>query len=101
MITRIWHGKTKKEDADAYLQFLQQSGVTDYLDTPGNTGVRIWRKIENDEAHFWTVTTWEDEKSIAAFAGDNISQAKYYPQDNDFLLEFEPTVLHVETFVIK
>jgi heme-degrading monooxygenase HmoA len=101
MITRIWHGKTKKTDADAYLLFLKQAGVTDYLDTPGNTGVRIWRRIENDEAHFWTVSTWEDERSIIAFAGEDIGKAKYYPEDDDFLLELEPTVIHVETFVIK
>jgi heme-degrading monooxygenase HmoA len=101
MITRIWHGKTKKADADRYLSFLQEKGVQDYLNTPGNTGVRIWRTIEQDIAHFWTVSTWESRESIAAFAGEDISKAKYYPEDQDFLLEFEPTVTHMETFVIK
>ena len=101
MITRIWHGKTKKADADRYLSFLQEKGVQDYLNTPGNTGVRIWRTIEQDIAHFWTVSTWESRESIAAFAGEDISKARYYPEDHDFLLEFEPTVTHMETFVIK
>jgi heme-degrading monooxygenase HmoA len=101
MITRIWHGKTKKADADRYLSFLQEKGVQDYLITPGNTGVRIWRRIENDVAHFWTVSTWADSESITAFAGEDINKAVYYPEDRDFLLEFEPTVAHMETFVIK
>jgi heme-degrading monooxygenase HmoA len=101
MITRIWHGRTKKADADRYLSFLQEKGVQDYLNTPGNTGVRIWRTIEQDMAHFWTVSTWESSESIAAFAGEDISKAKYYPEDQDFLLEFEPTVAHMETFVVK
>jgi len=101
MITRIWHGKTKKADADRYLSFLQETGVKDYLNTPGNTGVRIWRRIEHDEAHFWTVSTWENKESIVAFTGVDIDKAMYYPEDQEFLLEFEPTVAHMETFVIK
>jgi heme-degrading monooxygenase HmoA len=101
MITRIWHGRTKKTDADRYLSFLQEKGVQDYLNTPGNTGVRIWRTIEQDIAHFWTVSTWESRESIAAFAGEDINKAKYYPEDQHFLLEFEPTVSHMETFVVK
>ena len=27
-----------------------------------------------------------------------IEQARYYPEDARYLLEFEPTVLHCETF---
>jgi hypothetical protein len=101
MITRVWHGKTKKADADRYLLFLQQTGIKDYLRTPGNTGVRIWRRVEKDEAHFWTVSTWENIESIATFAGEDIGKAVYYPEDQEFLLEFEPTVTHMETYVIK
>jgi hypothetical protein len=32
--------------------------------------------------------------SIRAFAGEPVDQARYYPEDKDFLLEFEPTVVH-------
>ena len=41
-----------------------------------------------------TVTHWESEESICAFAGDELLRAKYYPEDQDFLLEFEPKVQH-------
>ncbi len=75
--------------------------MQDYLHTSGNTGVRIWRRIEQDIAHFWTVSTWENEESVAAFAGEDISKAKYYPEDEGFLLEFEPTVAHMETYIVK
>jgi hypothetical protein len=34
--------------------------------------------------------------SIKAFAGDDVETAKYYPEDRDFLLEFEPKVVHYE-----
>jgi hypothetical protein len=38
------------------------------------------------------------EKSgpIRGFAGEDIDLAKYYPEDRDFLLEFEPKVVHYE-----
>ena len=31
-------------------------------------------------------------ETIRAFAGDEVLKAKYYPEDDEFLLEFEPTV---------
>ncbi len=31
-----------------------------------------------------------------AFAGADIEKAKYYAEDKEFLLEFEPTVTHYE-----
>jgi heme-degrading monooxygenase HmoA len=101
MITRIWHGRTSIENAESYLTFLLEKGVQDYLHTPGNLEVRIWRNTENGVAHFWTVSRWADWQSIAAFAGEDINKARYYPEDHHFLLEFEPAVQHVETFIVK
>jgi hypothetical protein len=40
------------------------------------------------------VTYWESERAIRAFAGDTLLAAKYYPEDQGFLLEFEPLVQH-------
>ncbi len=96
MIARIWHGRTRAADADEYWDFLRSRAVPDYKETPGNLGVYLLRRIEGDEAHFLTLTHWEGEEAIRAFAGDDISRAKYYPEDARFLLEFEPTVLHYE-----
>ncbi|MBC8172643.1 MAG: antibiotic biosynthesis monooxygenase [Chitinophagales bacterium] len=101
MITRIWHGITKAEDAEGYLTFLEQKGVQDYLSTPGNLEVIILRSIEKDICHFLTVSVWQNKESIIAFAGETFDTAKYYPEDKDFLLEFEPHVKHYETFRIK
>ena len=33
---------------------------------------------------------------MRAFAGDEIELAKYYPEDGEFLLEFERTVQHYD-----
>lgn len=33
------------------------------------------------------------------FAGDDLTKARYYPEDKEFLLELEPTVQHYEILV--
>jgi heme-degrading monooxygenase HmoA len=98
MIARIWHGKTKASDAAAYLEYLFHSGIPAYQATRGNKGAWVLRRIENDVAHFITLSFWESREAIAAFAGADIEVAKYYPEDKKFLLEFEPTVTHYELF---
>ncbi len=96
MIARIWHGMTKASDAAAYLHFLQERAIPDYRSVAGNRGVHILHRIEGDRAHFLTLTFWDSRQAIEAFAGQDIEIAKYYPEDKDFLLEFERTVTHYE-----
>jgi len=99
VITRIWHGRTKIEHADEYVDFLIKSGVKDYKSIPGNLSVEIWRRKEKEICHFWTVTKWDSYESIKQFAGEDYDKAKYYPEDKKYLLEFEETVIHTETFI--
>lgn len=94
MICRIWHGRTKRAQADEYEEFLKIRALPDYRSVPGNLDVFILRRDEGDVSHFLTVSHWESEDVIRAFAGDDLLEAKYYPEDRDFLLEFEPTVQH-------
>jgi heme-degrading monooxygenase HmoA len=97
MIARIWHGKTKASTANDYRDFLIARAIPDYQSIIGNLGVHILRRIEGDAAHFITLTFWENAEAIKAFAGEDLEKAKYYPEDKNFLLEFEPKVTHYET----
>jgi len=97
-ITRIWHGVTKAEDGEIYLQYLKKTGIEDYKKTDGNLGVEILRRVENDECHFWTITKWRNVESIKKFAGEDYERARYYQEDKKYLLEFELNVIHCETF---
>jgi len=97
MICRIWHGRTLRSKADAYERFLNDRAVPDYQSVPGNVSVSILRRDDTEVTHFLTVTYWESEEAIRAFAGGELLKAKYYPEDSDFLLEFEP---HVQHFVV-
>jgi heme-degrading monooxygenase HmoA len=96
MIARLWHGAVPAEKGDAYHEFLLRTGVTDYKATPGNLGVHVFRRIEGDRAHFLLTSFWESEEAIRRFAGDDIEKARYIPEDSDYLLELEPSVIHYE-----
>ena len=98
MITRVWHGRVKKKDADRYLAYVRETGLAAYRSTPGNIAARILRKFEGDICHFYTVSEWENLEAIKAFAGEDFEQAHYYPADKEYLLEFEQQVEHFETF---
>jgi len=37
--------------------------------------------------------------SVKSFAGDDPTKARYYPQDDEFLLEREPLVQHFEVLM--
>lgn len=96
MIVRMWHGRVPADKAKAYREFLNARAIPDYRSVAGNISVHILERAEGDVTHFITLTFWESLESIKAFAGDDVEVAKYYPEDKDFLLEFEPHVIHYE-----
>ena len=96
MIARRWHGRVPAAKADEYLKYVTETGIADYRDTPGNLGAWILHRHEGDVVHVETFTLWESEKAIRGFAGDDLLKARYYDKDQNFLLEFEPEVLHFE-----
>ena len=96
MIARMWHGRVRTADADRYRAFLNARAIPDYASVPGNEAIYILEREVGGETHFVTLTFWRDELSIRQFAGDELTQAKYYSEDKDFLLEFEPDVVHYE-----
>ena len=98
VITRIWHGRTTAAKSNEYLHLMRTVAIPDYRATPGNQGAYALCRIEGDVAHFLMLTFWESEDAIRAFAGDDITVAKYYDFDKDFLLEMEPTSTHYEAF---
>ena len=96
MIARQWHGAVLAERADAYLRYLEETGIPDSKATPGNRGVFVLTRREGKVAHFVFISLWESLEAIRAFAGGDVERARYYPEDRDFLLELEPTVTHYE-----
>ena len=56
------------------------------------------RRADGDRSHFLTISLWDSLESIKRFAGDDYERARYYAEDDKFLLEFEPTVQHYEYY---
>ena len=94
MIARIWHGRVPAQKARAYRDFVTARAIPDYQSVPGNLSVHVLQRDEGDVTHFITLTFWKDLDSIRGFAGEDAEAAKYYPEDREFLLEFEPRVSH-------
>lgn len=98
MIARIWHGKTEIDKYEEYTDFLKEVAIPDYQKTVGFVDLRFLRNKMHDEGHFTLITFWENLKAIKKFAGEDFEKAKYYPEDDNFLLEFERNVVHHEVF---
>jgi heme-degrading monooxygenase HmoA len=96
MIARTWHGRVPAEKADAYQSFLERTGLADYAKTPGYRGVLVLRRGERDVTHFTLTSFWDSIDAIRRFAGDDYARARYYDDDDAFLLEKEPFVAHAE-----
>lgn len=94
MIARTWRGATSAADADAYVAFLDRTGVAECRATPGNLGVYVLRRPLGDRTEFLFVSLWENEASIRGFAGDDIERARFYPEDERFLLDRDWHVNH-------
>jgi heme-degrading monooxygenase HmoA len=99
MIVSMWHGVTPASKADAYLDYLKATGVKEYRAIEGNRGVQVLRSISDGRAEFLIVSYWESFDAVRKFAGDEIDKSVYYPEDKEYLLEFEPKVVHYEVLV--
>ena len=96
MIGRRWHGRVPAEKAAEYLRLMTEVGLPDYRTTRGNRGAWCLFRRDNGITHVEMFTLWDDLTAIRRFAGDDLTLAKYYDFDPEYLLELEPRVTHFE-----
>ncbi len=96
MIARAWHGRVPESKSDAYYAYLLRTGLADYASTPGNRGVWVFRRTHDGVTEFLLTTMWESWEAIRSFAGDELESARYYAEDDQYLLEREELVTHYE-----
>lgn len=96
MIARVWFGRTRSTDAEAYARYLEATGVGDLAGTAGNRGVLVLRRVQDEVATFGVVSLWGSLEEVRAFAGPRPEAAVYYPEDERYLLDRSPTVDHYE-----
>jgi hypothetical protein len=96
MIARRWHGRVPAARAAEYLKLMKDVGLKDYGSTAGNRGAWCLHRVDGNVVHVEMFTLWDSVEAISGFAGDELTKAKYYHFDPDFLLELEPEVIHFE-----
>ena len=98
MIARIWEGKTSLQNHAAYTAFMQERAIPDYQSTPGFVKLCFLKRLDDQYAYFKLITYWQNLEVIENFAGADLERAKYYPEDQDYLLAFPEKVVHHEVF---
>lgn len=96
MILRTWRGWTKLEDAEAYCRYIEGTGGKEYRNTPGNQGAWITWRPDGDRAEILTVSVWQSREAIKSFAGEDIEAAKFYAEDDHWLVDRERFVRHYQ-----
>ena len=96
MIARTWRGWTRPEDEAAYAAYVASTGLAEYTNTSGNRGAYLLHRQVGDRTEFLAFSLWDSVDSIAAFAGDAIETAVFYPQDDRYLIDRELTVNHYD-----
>ncbi len=96
MIAREWKCRVPLVHSEGFTAYLYETGIKDSSATPGYIGAQIFRRALHDRIELTLITYWNDLESIKAFAGEDIEQARLYPEDAVFELEPELTVQHYE-----
>ena len=96
MIARTWRGAVKREDGDAYADYIDRTGIAAYVATPGNRGAWMLRRDIGELTEFVTFTLWDSLDAVKAFAGEDYETAVYYPKDDRYLIERDETCAHYE-----
>ena len=95
MIVRMWRGRVHTEKVAEYIEIVERTGMAGYRRTPGNAGAQLLtRDLGNGSTELVTLSWWDSLDDIKAFAGEDIDIAKYYPEDDEYLVARDATVAH-------
>jgi len=96
-VLRSWTGWIRTADRTAYTAHLERTGLPGYRGTEGNVGATVlMRDLGDGRTEVRTLSLWVSFDALAAFAGDDIETAVFYPEDDRFLIEREYTVSHFD-----
>lgn len=99
MIARVWRGATLGEDADAYAAYIEASAMKPARELPGVRGTLILRRLHAGYAEFQTILLFDSMDDVEAFAGDDLDEAVFFPEDDRYLVERDLEVAHFEADV--
>ncbi len=101
MITRIWHGYTTSENADAYESLLKNEifiGIKK-RNIPGYKGIQLLRRQLENETEFITLMWFDSVDSVIRFAGEDYENAVVPPEARKILSRYDKRSQHYDVKV--
>jgi heme-degrading monooxygenase HmoA len=99
MIGRLWHGWTRRANADAYEALLRSEVLPGIHRVKGYRGAYLFRRDLGQEFEFVTLTLFESMDAVRAFAGEDFEKAVIPPKARRLLARCDERSVHYETIV--
>jgi len=98
MIIRIWHGWTTPGNADRYEALLKEEIFTGIQNRHmrGYKGIKLLRRVADNEVEFVTIMTFESLEAVRGFAGEDYEAAVVPPKARAVLSHFDERSQHYE-----
>ncbi|NIS62663.1 MAG: antibiotic biosynthesis monooxygenase [Proteobacteria bacterium] len=101
MISRVWHGWTSRENADAYEELLRTeifSGIAK-RSIQGYRGIHLLRRDVDDGVEFVTIMWFDSLDAVRTFAGKDYEVAVVPPEARQLLSRFDSRSAHYDVIV--
>jgi heme-degrading monooxygenase HmoA len=99
VITRMWRGWTRADQADRYEQHYRSEVVVTLGQVAGFRGARLLRWTIGAETEFVSLTFFEDLDAVRSFAGSDYETAVIAEEARKVLIRFDERVCHYQTVV--
>lgn len=103
MITRIWHGWTRPEQADEYEHLLLEHVFPEIAARalPGWLGYELLRRERSHEVEFVTIMHFDDQAALHAFDHLDASADGVPPEARTLLAHFDSLSSHYRTVAVR
>jgi antibiotic biosynthesis monooxygenase (ABM) superfamily enzyme len=91
MIARIWHGRTKRADAEAYKEMLCTEIFPSIAarNIAGYQGAELFIREDGDEMEFVTLLRFDSMDAVKEFAGADEAKPVIYPKAEALITRME------------
>ena len=91
MIARIWHGWTKRADAEAYEEMLRNEIFPSIAarNIEGYHGAELFIRDDGDEVEFVTLLRFDSMDAVTEFAGADEGKPVIYPKAEALIARME------------
>jgi antibiotic biosynthesis monooxygenase (ABM) superfamily enzyme len=97
MISRMWRGWTRPDDADAYQRFLTDHLFPSLRRVDGFAGAQVLRRDAGEEVEFVTIGRFASLDAVKAFAGEAYQTPVIEPEAARLLARYEGQARHYQT----